>query len=785
VSRHCRSARNVAASECPHHSVFHEILENAPVAITIVRAPDFVYELVNPAFEALVGGEESLGRRVADVWGEAAAPLIADLEQVIATGRPQESVDVPLAIRRSPGGAPENIHATMIRVPLLGPDGKPDRVLTMGFETTEAVRQRRVVDETLARDEAIMANLQEGLLIADPTGRVISANPAALKVHGWNRAAEALRKLSDFGEFRVETLDGESVPVGEWPLARVLRGETLRNIELVVSRLDTGETRIISYSGSPISSGGGRIGFAVLTMRDISEQKEAERKLRESERHFRELADSMPHLVWISRPDGYHVYFNRRWYEELGIDAGQSLGEGWREHLHPDDRERSSRLWRHSLATGEDYHIEYRFLTARGEYRWYLGRAVPARDNQGRIVQGRIVRWYGTCTDIHDRKREEERQRQTQKLESIGLLAGGVAHDFNNLLTGIMGNASLALEDTGPAAEEKIRRILDAAERAAHLTRQLLAYSGKGKFFVADLDLSQSVRDMLDLLRLSVPKSIDIKLDLGEGLPLVSSDPGQLQQLVMNLVINASEAIGEGSPGLITISTGVGEIGPGFAGALEEEIEAGRYTWLQVTDTGSGMDEEVRTKIFDPFFSTKFTGRGLGLAAVAGIMRSLKGTVDVRSEPRQGTVFTLYFPAGRAAPAPARETRGTILIVDDEPEVRHFIAAVLECAKFQILTADNGEHGLEVFDAHCDEIDAMIVDLIMPVMSGNQLLANIRARAPRMKVLVTSGCAEAEARRLCSSLHGAAFLQKPYTAKRLRESVERLLHDAPAAAAGD
>jgi PAS domain S-box-containing protein len=779
VSTHCTYARITAASECPHQTIFHEILENAPVAITIVRAPDFVYELVNPAFEALVCGEETLGRRVADVWGEAAAPLILDLEQVIATGRPRESVDVPLVVRRTPGGEPEHIHTTMIRVPLLGLDGKPDRVLTMGFETTEAVRQRRLVDETLARDEAIMANLEEGLLIADSTGRIISANPAALRVHGWNSAEEALRQLPEFGEFRVETLEGESVPLENWPLARILRGETLRNVELAVARLDTGETRIISYSGSPISDSRTRIAFAVLTVRDVTGQKEAERKLRESERHFRELADSMPHLVWISRPDGYHVYFNRRWYEELGIDARQSLGEGWREHLHPDDRERSSRAWHHSLATGEDFHIEYRFRTAHGEYRWYLGRAVPARDNQGQIV-----RWYGTCTDIHDRKREEERQRQTQKLESIGLLAGGVAHDFNNLLTGIMGNASLALEDTGPAAEDKIRRILDAAERAAHLTRQLLAYSGKGQFFVADLDMSQSVRDMLDLLRLSVPKSIDIRLDLQDRLPLVCCDPGQLQQLVMNLVINAGEAFPDGTPGLISISTGLCEIGQGFTGALEDEIEPGRYTWLQVADTGCGMDEEVRRKIFDPFFSTKFTGRGLGLAAVAGIMRSLKGAVDVRSERGKGTVFTLYFPAGRAAPAPDRETRGTILVVDDEPEVRHFIATVLERAKFHILTADNGEHGLQIFDAHRGEIAAVIVDVIMPVMSGSELLANIRARRPRMKVLLTSGCAEAEARRLCASLHDAVFLQKPYTAKHLRESVERLLRAAPAAAAG-
>jgi PAS domain S-box-containing protein len=779
VSTHCYDARAGADSECPHQAVFHEILENAPVTITIVKAPDFTYELVNPAFQALAPGEEFVGRRIADVWKDSAAPLLTGLERAIETGRPHESVNVPLTVRRTPGAEPELIHVTLIRVPLFGPGGKPDRVLTMGFETTETVRQRIVIEQTLARDEAIMANLEEGLLIADSTGRILSANRAALRVHGWSTHEQALRALPDFGEFRVTTLDGEEVPLAGWPLARVVRGETLRNHELVLIRLDTGDTRIASYSGSPIPDAAGRTAFAVLTVRDITEQKEAERKLKESERHFRDLADSMPHLVWIARPDGHHVYFNRRWYEELGIGTEQSMGERWMDHLHPEDRERCNKLWRHCVATGEDYHIEYRFRMAGGDYRWYLGRAVPVRDGQGAIM-----RWYGSCTDIHDRKREEERQRQTQKLESIGLLAGGVAHDFNNLLTGIMGNASLALEEAGPAAEDKIRRILDGAERAAHLTRQLLAYSGKGKFFVADLDLSQSVHDMLDLLRLSVSKSIDIKLDLQERLPVVSCDPGQLQQLVMNLVINAGEAIGEGRPGVVSIATGVRDIGPGFAGALEEELEPGRYTWLEVRDTGSGMDEEVRRKIFDPFFSTKFTGRGLGLAAVAGIMRSLKGSVEVSSTPLRGAAFTLLFPAGKAELAPGDEARGTILVVDDEPEVRQFIAAVLERTKFRVLTAGDGAQGLELFEARRERIDAVILDVVMPVMGGGELLANIRERRPRMKVLITSGCAEVEARRLCDSLQGAAFLQKPYTARRLRETVEQLLGMSPAAAAG-
>jgi signal transduction histidine kinase len=257
--------------------------------------------------------------------------------------------------------------------------------------------------------------------------------------------------------------------------------------------------------------------------------------------------------------------------------------------------------------------------------------------------------------DITDRRRFERHLQHTQKLESLGLLAGGIAHDFNNLLTGIMGNASLGLTELPDSApiRRNLREIVSASERAADLTRQLLAYAGKGRFVLERIDLSQLVREIEPLIRTSIPKMVDIQLDLGAGLPSVEADPGQIQQLVMNLIINGAEAIGEANPGAVVIRTETRDLD---AEEIRREfpndpLSPGSYVGLEVRDTGSGMDEATRNKIFDPFFTTKFQGRGLGLAAVSGIVRAQKGAIRVYSSPGRGSSFQVLFPAVAAKPA--------------------------------------------------------------------------------------------------------------------------------------
>ncbi len=536
----------------------------------------------------------------------------------------------------------------------------------------------------------------------------------------------------------------------------------------------SGELRWAVTKGTIIPDAAGRAARRIGIVQDITERKRAEDALRDSERWFRELAELLPQLVCVALPDGQHIYFNHRWYEQTGASEEESLGERWADILHPEDRERTLAYWRHCLETGKPYEIEYRLRVAQGEYRWFLGRAMPVRDETGRIL-----RWFGTCTDIEDSKRAEQRARETQKLESIGLLAGGIAHDFNNLLTGILGNASLVLDEVGPGAAARVKSIVNGAERAAHLTRQLLAYSGKGQFFLKDLDLSQAVREMADLLHLSIPKTVELRLDLQQRLPFVTIDPGQLQQVIMNLVINAGEAIGESRHGRITVSTGVREIDRPFVDALGIEISPGRYIYLEVADTGHGMDEATRSKIFDPFFTTKFTGRGLGLAAVSGIVRSQQGAIAVDSAPGRGTTFAVLFPVSERMPgeAPEREAAGraTLLVVDDEESVREFIREVLRREGYGVLLASDGRAALALWEKNQDRIDAAIVDIMMPGMGGNDLLQQLKSLRPQMRVLLTSGYSEAEVRRLSAKYSDMKFIQKPYTAQALAQAVASLI----------
>jgi PAS domain S-box-containing protein len=395
-----------------------------------------------------------------------------------------------------------------------------------------------------------------------------------------------------------------------------------------------------------------------------------------------------------------------------------------------------------------------------GRVMW--NRFVPLTDEEGHVPFGMAL-----MLDITDRKRMEEQIRQAQKLESVGLLAGGVAHDFNNLLVGILGNASLA-QDLIPA-DHAIRPLLEsvarAGEQAANLTRQMLAYSGKGRFVVETLDLSEVVREIVPLARMSLTKRIELRLDTRPGLPPIEADRTQVQQVVTNLVINAGEAIGT-EPGHIAIMTG-----------LRRSVDGGAdFVFLEVRDTGCGMSEEIRSRVFDPFFSTKFTGRGLGLAAVHGIMRGHGGSISVESTPGAGSTFTALFPAsakvvartnGRAALPASDAGRGTVLVVDDEPVVRDMAAAALKRFGYEVLLAEDGWQALDVMREHRDGISVVLLDLSMPGLDGEQALPELRKLSPDVAVLVSSGFSETEAMRVFAGQNVAGFVQKPYTVRQL------------------
>ena len=406
----------------------------------------------------------------------------------------------------------------------------------------------------------------------------------------------------------------------------------------------------------------------------------------------------------------------------------------------------------------------------------------PICDASGAIVGASVI-----GRDITERRRTERQLRETQRLESLGLIAGGVAHDFNNLLVGILGNVSLSLDvlDTANPAKPLLQNAVLASERAAALTRQLLAYAGKGRFITEKIDLSQLVREISELVQTSIPKTVQLRLELSDKLPVVDADPSQMQQLIMNLVINGAEAIGEGRNGSVLVTTDLQEVDEAylrnnFAG---ERVAPGTYVSLEVHDTGIGMDKATIARIFDPFFTTKFTGRGLGLAAVLGIVRGHKGTIRVYSIPQKGSTFKVLLPVahGQVLARPADDLHealrgtGTILVVDDEEIVRNTARAVLQRFGYDVLVAPDGASGLEVFQKHADGISAVVLDMTMPGMSGEETFRSMRGIAPRVCVLLSSGYNEVEAIRRFTSKGFAGFVQKPYTGTQLARILKRAL----------
>ena len=370
----------------------------------------------------------------------------------------------------------------------------------------------------------------------------------------------------------------------------------------------------------------------------IEEQRTA---LERSDRRNRLLLEAIPQMVWMANAGGELAFANRRWLEYAGLNLDQATRLGWEELLHPADRERTWRTWSEAERTGSVFEIEHRLRkSSDGSYRWHLVRAVPMKNESDEVTN-----WFGTCTDIEDQKQAEDAVHQRQKFESIGRLAGGVAHDFNNLLVSILGGASIAMDSLPPShpAQRMLEGVVSAGERAAQLTRRMLAYAGKANLFVEPVDLGQLLETTCEQMRSSLPASVHLELQTGAYIPPVETDLAQLRQVLADLVTNAVEAIGENGPGTVVVRTDVVDLDGESDGLATQQAASSRIA-VEVQDTGCGMDEETQKKIFDPFFTTKSTGRGLGLAAVQGFVRSNGGSIEVSSMPGKGTRLRLLLP---------------------------------------------------------------------------------------------------------------------------------------------
>lgn len=527
-----------------------------------------------------------------------------------------------------------------------------------------------------------------------------------------------------------------------------------------------------------------RMGREIAQQREAIEKRNreleiAQRELMWEKERYQMLNEAIPQLVWTVSPDAVVNYANRRCLEF----SGRAGTERWSlaDIIHESDLAAFRHAWAEAGQTGRIMETESRLKRHDGGLRWHLLRALPERDGSNAIVN-----WFGTCTDIDDQKRTEEAVRQQQKLDSIGLLAGGIAHDFNNLLTGIMGGASVALEMLEPEhpAIPVLEIVLSSSGRAAHLTQQLLAYAGKTSAITEPVSLLLLIEEACGLVRASFPKSVAVESAVDPALPPIEANPGQLHQLIMNLLINAAEATGA-TPGRVVITAGLDAIGDSGSPAniLGYTIPPGEYVRLEVFDTGCGMNEETRARIFEPFFTTKFTGRGLGLAAVHGIVRTLRGAIELSSAPGEGTTFRVHLPARISVPAASAKPTGRascrragrILLIDDEETVRTTAKMVLERAGHSILLAHDGGSGLEMFQAASGALDLVLLDMSMPDQTGAQVLRELRKISNSVPVAIVSGYSEQEAQAHFEGMAISGFIQKPFAGSGLIDQVAALL----------
>jgi PAS domain S-box-containing protein len=523
----------------------------------------------------------------------------------------------------------------------------------------------------------------------------------------------------------------------------------------------------------------------VVLVVNVQLRKKAEKALRESESRYRGMIENIQDTFYRTDAQGILIFISSSGARLLGYDSSQEMIGRPYASFWKFSEERQKML---EIIKRDGVVHDYEIIMVRKDGSPAL---VSTTSSFYYDKDGQILGVEGVFRDISDRKRAEEERLSlekqllhAQKLESLGILAGGIAHDYNNLLTVIMGNAELALMRLNPEspAVGNLHNIEEATARAADLANQMLAYSGKGKFIVESLDLNRLLEEMLHMLEISISKKAVLRFNQNQPLPQVEADATQMRQIIMNLVINASEAIGDKS-GVITITTGCIDCDLSYLKDdwLDENISAGLYVYLDIADTGCGMDKETMAKLFDPFFTTKFTGRGLGMAAVLGIVRSHKGAIKVDSEVDKGTLFKVLLPASKKPAALINIKKytddwkgsGTVLLVDDEESVRSICFEMLKELGFETITANDGREAVEQFKNN-PSISFVILDLTMPHMDGEQCFRELRQLQPDIKVIMSSGFSEDTVTQKFVGKGLAGFIQKPYKLRVLKEAIRGL-----------
>jgi two-component system, cell cycle sensor histidine kinase and response regulator CckA len=772
------------------HPSFERIVEERRLLRTLTDAiPDFIF------LKDRQGRYLFRNRSERDGWGlsdemfigrtsletpiapEIATRYFADDMSVIESGEPIINREEPYALRDGRTG-----WFLTSKYPTRDSLGHITGLVGIARDITEFKRTSAELAATRALLGAHLDHVLLAIIEFDADLRVIRWAGRAAKLFGWSEEEAIGRSIHEFNFIHPDDVDGV------WHMLHGLA--TAKEKSCVHENRNTdrhGGVHHCVWYNSVVKKEDGSVSSYLCLAQEVTLQVETMEKLRASERLLQTLIDATNTGYALLDGRGRILAVNGKYAPAFGLKhAGEFADRLFSEFIATRQQEQFTLEMSRLLETGHLHNVEVDISGTSEQVTPFELNAKVEHTDAG----PRIHMFY---RDIASRRRAAEEHQalerkllETQKLESLGVLAGGIAHDFNNLLTGILGNASLAASVLGPNSpvHTYLEQVEKASLRAADLCKQMLAYSGKGRFVVTENDFNRLVNETTDLLRVSISKRANLQFQLATALPAVNADATQLRQVIMNLVINASEALSDGD-GTITISTGMLRLTAADLVAAHAPVEAlpGEFVWCDVADTGCGMTSEVVARIFDPFFTTKFTGRGLGLAAVMGIVRSHRGALQVRSEPGVGTVFRVLLPAARR---PAREmigppstvtgwrSSGTVLLVDDEETVRITTGRMLEGIGFSVITAGDGHEAVETFAKNPD-VRFVLLDLSMPRMDGVEAFRAIRKIRADVRVLLMSGFTKIEAMKRFRMDGLGGFIQKPFTMRQLAEKSKSIL----------
>ena len=749
---------------------FRAVFETAEDSI-FTKGLDLRYKAVNPTVERLFGrpASELVGSTDRELFAEGEAAHTRETDRRVLAG---ETVDEEHT--KCVQGKPLTFH--VIKAPMRDRSGAVIGLCGIARDITERKLAQEALRESEARYRLHFENVAEVVYSIDTGLRIAGISPSVEGILGY-RPEELLGKR--FAALGLLTPDSLQEALAD--ARRVLGGERIVSAIYEFIAKD-GSRKYVEVSGAPLRRDGQVVGL-VSVARDVTARYRAEAALRASEKRYRALVENMPMVCFTFDREGRILTWNRAAEQVYAYTKAEAVGRSAYDLIVTTDTRQATdeviaAVFAGQCVTGSEWHDH----TKSGEVGWRMGNSFPLFAADGRVECG-----VNLNIDITERKRLEDQLRRSSKMEAIGRLAGGIAHDFNNLLTAISGYSHLLLSrlDEDDPLHNDVNEIRRAGDRAAELTRQLLAFSRRQMLHPVVLDLNAVVADTEKMLRRVIGEDIALATSLDSDLGLVEADAGQIEQVVMNLAVNSRDAMPHG--GEITIGTANVDVGEVRA-REDAEIAPGEYVTLSLSDTGAGMDEETLARIFEPFFTTKQPGQGtgLGLSTVYGIVKQSGGSIRVRSAPGQGSTFAVYLPrvAQQQRPAPrsqppAGALRGTetILVVEDEKIVRDLTCTILEQHGYKVLQAQSAGGALIASDRHQGDIRLMVTDVVMPVINGIELATRLAESRPQMKVLYMSGYADRAGSQDGMVRPGTPFIQKPFTpdslARKVRDVLER------------